>query len=704
MNHGYRRLIFLCVTGFLLALCVPAVAMGTAGADNASTSHFDSPTDQNESVETDELTTGTDLFSASSEGSATEAQTTATGPAIELTQDLSLLPDEPGRYEVTHRYSLPEDAALLEFTLPTSASVNDINGFVQRDDRTYEWDGRTTNPTVTYSLDANRSVDGSGPIDAAGRYLFVDVGDWALVSQPRVSHRWGWRGDRIGLTSEMTTDQGATSDVIAYLGEYETKTHEAHDQEFKLVIPEAASLEEEPAELFESLSDASNTLRVGERDEAVFMVAAPTDKVDWGVRGLQTGPADLWVRDFERLDEPANVWLHEYVHTRQGYTSATDFRWFTEATATYYAALLTLEQDRIEFEEFANELAIGERSRFSQTVLKNPSTWATAADYRLGALVSGVIDKEIRAETGGEQSLDEVFRQMNAKDDVVSASDFEDSIAQVASSETAGNVATYTGTTNHPTMWDEETHVEIFEQVAPARITFALGEGELEPRFSGPYRDRGIGAVRPVTMVPGETLDMSVIARNFGGVTGKYWTDFSVNDEQITVREGTLEPRASETLDFSYTMENTGEKQLSVGDVTVPVSVVEPAQAEVTSFSANTTSAAPGNTVTLTVTVENAASFPGERTLTLSQNNEQIDEQTVRLDSDSSTTVEFTATVSDIGSTVFTLGDIPIEPVIVDVQEADEDGSGFNISAGIAALTVIAALLVTRGRMRRNGQ
>jgi len=700
MDRGHRRVILLCVTGFLLAILIPMIAVGSVSADAEPTSQMDNTDDQNESVATDELTTGTELLSASSDDSSTEAQSTATAPSIELTQDLSLLPDEPGTYEVTHEYSLPDNAALLEFTLPEGAAANDVDGFVQRDDRSYEWDGRTAAPSVTYRLNANRSVDGTGPIDAAGRYVFVDVGDWALVSQPRVSHRWGWRGERIGLESEMTTDQGVTSDVIAYLGEYEKETHEAHDQEFKLVIPEAASLEEEPDELFESLGDASDTLRVGERDEQVFMVAAPTGNVDWGVRGLQTGPADLWVRDFERLDEAANVWVHEYVHTRQGYTSASDFRWFTEATATYYAALLTLEQDRIGFDEFADELAIGERPRFSQSVLTDPTSWATAADYRLGALVTGVIDKDIRNETGGEQSFDEVFRQMNAKDGVVSASDFEDSIAQVASSDTAAAAATYTGTTEHPMMWDEATHAEIFDQVPPARITFTLGEGELEPTVSGPYRDRGVGPVRPIPMVPGETLEISVIAQNFGGVAGDYRTSFRVNDRDVSEKEGTLDPRATETLDFSYTIEDIGEKQLSVGDVTVPVSVVDPAEADVTAFSANTTTAAPGETVTLTATVENSASYPGERTLSLAQNNEQIDEETVRLDGESSTTIEFTATVSETGSTVFTLGDVPIEPVIVDVQQADEDGAGFNVTAGIAALVIIAALLFSRGRMR----
>ncbi len=709
MDTPRRTLTTLCITVLLVAVFLPTIAMGAVVADGQSSTGTETPVEGNDSVTTEELTTGTDLFASPSQESTVEAQS-ADGPSIDLTQDLSLLPDEPGTYEVTHDYSLAENAALLQVTLPEEASVDAINGFVQRDDRTYEWDGDTDGPSITYRLGANRSVDGSGPIDASGRYLFVDVGDWALVTQPRASHQWGWRGERVGFTTEMTTDQGVTSDVIAYLGEYDKETYNAHDQEFQLIIPEAASLAEEPSELFASLGDASDSLRVGERDEVVFMVAAPTERVDWGVRGLQTGPADLWVRDFETLDEAANVWLHEYVHTRQGYTAATDFRWFTEATATYYAALLTYEQDRIEFSDLARDLSVGERQRFGQSVLTNPQSWASAADYRLGALVAGAIDKDIREETDGEQSLAEVFRQVNAHEGIVTASDFEESVMRASSEEVSAAASTYTGTTNHPEMWDEATHATVFDQVPPARITFSLADRMQEPSVSGPYRDRGVGTTRPITVVPNETLDFGVIAENFGGLAGEYNASMFLNDKRLTSSSGMLGPGATETLNFNYTFMNQGEKQLTVGDVTLPVSVVEPAVADVTSFTADRTTVEPNETVTLTATVENSASYPGERTLSLAQNNDLLTEETVRLDGGSTTTVTFNATVSESGPTVFSLGDIPVEPVIVTAEEstevnettdgtdtvADDDGAGFGVVSAIASLAMVSVWFLSR--------
>ncbi len=714
MYQRRRTVISICLTCLLLAVFVPMIAVGAASADSLSPTDLTTAVTQNDSVTTAETTTGSDLFASAPLESQMASQ--GAGPSIALTQDLSLVPEDPGTYEVTHEYSLPDNARLLEFTLPDGASVNAVDGFIQQDERTYEWDRDTADPTVTYQLSANRSADGEGPIDAAGRYLFVDVGDWALVSKPRVSHQWGWQGERVGFNTEMTTDEGITSDVIAYLGEYDKNIHEAHDQEFTLVIPEAASLTEDPDDLFDSVGAASDSLRVGERDESVFMIAAPTGTVEWGVRGLQTGPADLWVRDFERLDEPANVWLHEYVHTRQGYTSATDFRWFTEATATYYAALLTYEQDRIEFADLAGALSLGERQRFSQSVLTDPQSWASAADYRLGSLVTGAIDKEIREDTAGEESFEAVFRQANAHEGVVTAADFREIVRQTASEEVATQTETYTGTTDHPVMWDETTHAAVFDQVPPASITFALADDVMEPAISGPYREGGVGTVRPITMVPNETIAFGITAENFGGLAGEYNTSLFVNEEPLRQVSGTLEPQASELLEFNHTVRETGEKRFTLGDVTLPVSVVEPAEAAVTSFTADKMEVSPGESVTLTVTVENDAAYPGERTLSLTQNTDPLAEETVRLDGESMSTVSFNATVSESGTTVFSLGDVPIEPVIVTVDDSetetdaaapndesnesatpgDEEGSGFGLGVALLTLLLVSLLLVTR--------
>lgn len=79
---------------------------------------------------------------------------------------------------------------------------------------------------------------------------------------------------------------------MAYLGEYSERIHTANGQRFRLIVPERADLREQPTALFNSLSAASDQLRVGNRDEEVVMIATPTANIDWGIRGLQSGPAE----------------------------------------------------------------------------------------------------------------------------------------------------------------------------------------------------------------------------------------------------------------------------------------------------------------------------------------------------------------------------------------------------------------------------
>ena len=271
-------------------------------------------------------------------------QTTST-ETIELSRELQLVPDEPGTFAATNEYQAPDSLTSLEVTLPEGATVQSSTGFDAVDDRTYAWNEETDTPSLQYRLSGNETVPRDGPISAPGSLIFTDTGDWALVRQPGVAHSWSWQGQDLQVSLDRTTTarQGVVGDQMAYLGPYKEHVHEAHGQRFRLVVPKPATLTEIPSEIFDSLGATADRLRVGARDPEVLAIAAPTGNVEWAVRGLQTGESDMWVRDVESLADPDNVWIHEYVHTRQDYTAASDFRWFTEATATYYAALATFE-------------------------------------------------------------------------------------------------------------------------------------------------------------------------------------------------------------------------------------------------------------------------------------------------------------------------------------------------------------------------
>ncbi len=55
------------------------------------------------------------------------------------------------------------------------------------------------------------------------------------------------------------------------------------------------------------MANASNALRVGDRDEQVFVVAAPSGAVEWGVEGYQIGDADMWVQSGKRWTPPSRL-------------------------------------------------------------------------------------------------------------------------------------------------------------------------------------------------------------------------------------------------------------------------------------------------------------------------------------------------------------------------------------------------------------
>ena len=626
--------------------------------------------------ETKQLSTAAESESLTVETASLDVESetysqTAENTNIELTQELGRLTEQKGVYGVQHEYDIPTEVSVLEVTLPESSTVRSQSGFLQEDERTYRWDGQTESPTLGYELQANRSVDESGPIAGPGRLVYADVGDWGVVSQPATSHRWGWRGpQRVGFDRDVSVDgPGAVGDVLAFLGDHEEMTHEAHDQRFRLIIPDRASLAEEPADIFRSLEAASDTLRIGERDDELFMIATPTGSVDWGVRGLQTGPADLWTRDVERLADPDNVWLHEYVHTRQGYTEASDLQWFTEGTATYYAALLTLEQEHISFEQFRNRLTVGtDQRQFRGSVLTDPDSWQSHAEYHVGAAVSGKLDKRIRQATDREQSFQEVFRELNTRDDIVHASDFQEILETTSDNSVSDRGQQLTTTTERPVLWEEPRHREVFgDGLDPARITYAVGSESLS--VSGEYRNRTVAETERPVLVPGERLRFEIEATNFGEQTGEFEVPFRVNDEIVATRSGTLAGGESMNLSFEYTFRERGEYRLSVGDGTLDISVREPADPTIGNLSANQTEIAPGESVELAVRVSNAADWPAKAIVPFTRNGDVIGTETVRLDTGETREITRTVEMSEPGTSVFGLGNLSSETVIVIVEE-----------------------------------
>lgn len=570
MRDGIRISI---ITAAVLAVCLGVVGLGVAGVA------------ADEDIKTDEYEVdpvAALLEHEHGEGTGLETteqghQATAASNNVELHQTFRALPEREGFYEMEHEYSLPGNLQRLEVRLPSDTHNENpqLDGFVHEEGDTYRWDGQTQSPSITYVVNGDRTLERDDPIAAPGRFIFTDQEDWSLVSRPAVSHSWGWTGDRVGFDRTASVDgPGQASDIIAFLGEHDEHTHEAHGQTFRLIEPDAASLSESPEAIFDSLAMASDYLRVGDRDEEVFMIAAPTEGITWGVRGLQTGPADLWVRDSESLSSPDNVWLHEYVHTRQDYATADDLEWFTEATATYYAAYLTLRQERISFQQFSDRLAVGTQQRFSDVRLDTPTTWrANNGNYQVGALVTGAIDRELREATDKTGSFQSVFASMNAYQGQISAAQFNQFVAGAGGDQVRDSAVQFTETTTRPELWTQEQHAAAFGD-RPAIFTFEFGTATVD----GPDRTETLSGT-PLVLAPNESLSIDITVRNVGDTAGDYDAAVLLNDDEIDRLTGELDPSESSTHTVSASFEEIGENTLSVEGTSTLISVREGAAA-----------------------------------------------------------------------------------------------------------------------------
>lgn len=616
------------------------------------------------------------------------------GSVIDIDQELGLAPEQPGEIDVKLTYQIPDNVDELDVRLYDETTIVASDGFKEAGESTYEWDGRTDSPTLDYRISANVTAAGKGPVAADGRYHFVDAGEWALVQTPRLGHSVRWfTTDSMDFDRTTTVrGEGAVGEVMVFLGPNEQFTHTAHGQSFQLIVPEAADLEESPDDIFDSLEDASGAIRVGDRDESVFVVAAPTDKVDWAVRGLQTGESDMWIEDEQRLDSADNIWLHEYLHTRQDYDATDDLRWFTEGSATYYAALLTFEQERIEFREFQDRLEQGRAPRFDDVRLDDPGSWEHSGEYYVGALVSGELDRHIRDETDSANHLQNVFERMNDAEDEVSRTDFERYVQDVGGDEVAEASRTYTTTTERPSVWSAEGHADAFDLI-PARFEYELPDSRsAEPyRISGPYRNRSISVTDNLEVVPGETLALDVRVANTGETTGTFEAVFRVDGERTHSREDRLEAGETTAITFEYEFTNLGDHTVSVGDESVTVSVREPATPTVTNFDANRTTVEQNGTAMLTIQLQNADTVPGSIDLPLTRNGDEIDRKTVRLDADSNRSVMFEQTFDEPGEYEFGLGTASEERVTITVPE---EQSGFGVAPGAVAIGLLSMLLL----------
>ncbi|MFB6310002.1 MAG: hypothetical protein ABEH64_02340 [Salinirussus sp.] len=627
---------------------------------------------------------------------------------VHVTQSFAAHP-EPGLVTATYDFTLPDAVEELRTRIPENArAVSTSGGFEHAGGDQYIWDGGTQTPAITFQLPVNETGSISGPEGTDGRFRFADVGEWGLFTRPPIPIDVSYYGDEVEFVRETAVDgDGAAGKWLVFVGSATIHRHTAANQDFRLVEPGAADLAEPPERIFEAVGSAANALQVGSRDRRVLMVAAPAT-VDWAVEGLAVGGGDFYVTDDERLDVADSTWLHEYVHTRQSFNLTEETRWLTEATATYYAALLTLEQEQVSFPEFKDLLRTGRWDRFTDDILADPSTWTAGTNYRKGGLVIGELDRRLRLATDQQRAFQAVFSEVNQHPEPLSGDAFITIMDRLGGADLGDAADRFTRTTATPPMWDQEAHQTAFGQL-PARISVRLDE---RFRVTGPYRNRSIRD-ESLVVVPGEQLSANLSIENLGGTKGTYNLSYGLSDIGRTWANGTVAPGTTVVEHLSVEPEQVGQTTFHAGQFERSLTVREPARPTIVDITANRTSVPIGKPVRVDLELRNGESYPGHRNVTITANGAAVTTITAYLDGNEMQTRSVVVRPSEIGSGEISAGELSIDIRVTTPDDstsmgspsATAGGNGGGVGPIVSLLTVGLVVIivgVTKSGSRSN--
>jgi len=338
--NGYRLLFGL----LLVAVAIPLAALQPAAAPSQTAT----APQQCQPTPDRPVAGGGDAAISGTVGQATENQS-----IVEITYTVREQPFPDHLY-----ITLPPGATLVNQSGFDSASDQSLDARVQRGDQL----------TLRYAL----TKLGRAGATAFENVSYVAGSDWLIAPTPA----------HIGAdTTLQSADSGVIGTNLLYLGNYTAQTRTVGCQNITLIVPAAADLDPEPK--LDSLAGAARSMSIGNAYSTVRIFASPQPLT--AVAGYTPrSQNNILIEADAPLRSAGNTWVHEYVHTRQAVYEGQNFTWFQEASATYYAARLSLEQGLIS--PAAYDAALTRNANY------NPSTDLATANadevaYRWGAVV-----------------------------------------------------------------------------------------------------------------------------------------------------------------------------------------------------------------------------------------------------------------------------------------------------------------------------
>src|SRR5699024_4300430 len=268
-----------------------------------------------------------------------------------ISYTLRKAPSETGEVLVTANITLPSDVSSLHISPPDGATVEQTHGFDHDEGGALEWEWNESQRHVSISYLA--SVNSTSGDDTKT----VETDRWALFDWR--SSGLDWEYDRANDRNETepteiarVAGQGIAGPNFAYLGASQTYSQTVNGTTIRLVVPKAAQTASKPRTMLSTLTKAERSLQMGSQTDHVDVFVAPSPISISGLSGgvAQNGHHDIMVHQSARLTTPDNSLLHEYIHTKQDFTTGEEMKWLSEASAEYYGAVLAYRQGLISYD------------------------------------------------------------------------------------------------------------------------------------------------------------------------------------------------------------------------------------------------------------------------------------------------------------------------------------------------------------------
>ncbi|UWG50912.1 putative metalloprotease, contains C-terminal PDZ domain [Halalkaliarchaeum sp. AArc-CO] len=287
-------------------------------------------------------------------------------------------------------------------------------------------------PTVEASEQGTVTIEYRTESGSSDRLVVDDV-------DPRlIDARAGWVVvDRSLLPPALETAAGDPESGIvtvgdkALVGNLSVSSRDAGNATVTVVVPAGMDADSQLKSYF--LAEFVSPYDLGPHGTDATIVLAP-DALPHRGATYADGTAYVTVPQFWD-GHVGSVWLHEYVHLRQGYDAETEMVWFTEASAEYLSYRIMAEQ----YEEVTDDDV---RSRLESlpehpdATLSEPLTWnGESVDYTRGPRLLYAVDAAVRDGSDGEYTLFDVFRAMNELDDPVTVEEFRSLVEEHSGEE-----------------------------------------------------------------------------------------------------------------------------------------------------------------------------------------------------------------------------------------------------------------------------